>query len=69
LAAIVGSAALVDNHPAAFFAAINGLAWLPYFLWIAALSVALIRVRDMPTQKDAGDPFWTASSVILLRGH
>jgi hypothetical protein len=48
-AAIVGSAALVENDPAGLFASINAFAWLAYFLWIAALSIALIRGGDTPT--------------------
>ena len=44
-AAILGSAAFVENDPAGVFAAINGFAWLAYFLWIAALSIALIRAE------------------------
>jgi hypothetical protein len=43
MTAIVGSAALVENNPAGPFASINGFAWLAYFLWIAALSIAMIR--------------------------
>jgi hypothetical protein len=45
VAAISGSAAIVENSPTALFATIGGLAWLAYFLWIAALSIALIRTR------------------------
>jgi hypothetical protein len=45
-AAILGSAALVENNPTGLFATINGLAWLAYFLWIAAVSIELMRVRD-----------------------
>jgi len=41
--AIVGSAALVENNPAGLFASINRFAWLAYFLWIAALSMAMVR--------------------------
>jgi hypothetical protein len=51
LAAIVGSAALVENDPTGLFATINAFAWLGYFLWIAALSTFLIRARDIPTNK------------------
>jgi hypothetical protein len=46
-AAIVGSAALVENDPTGLFASINAFAWLAYFLWIAALSVELIRTGDV----------------------
>lgn len=48
-AAILGSAALVENTPTGLFATINGFAWLAYFLWLAVLSMELIRVRDIPT--------------------
>jgi hypothetical protein len=44
--AIVGCAAVVEGDPAGFFAAVNGIAWLLYFLWMAALSLALMRVRE-----------------------
>ena len=47
LAAIGGAAALVENNPAGLFATINALAWLAYFLWIFALSIALIRAHDL----------------------
>lgn len=47
-AAIIGSAAIVENDPTGFFASVNAFAWLAYFLWIAAVSTALIRVRDVP---------------------
>ncbi|RPI49272.1 MAG: DUF4386 family protein [Acidobacteria bacterium] len=43
MTAIVGSAALVENDPAGPFASINGFAWLAYFLWLAALSIAMVR--------------------------
>jgi hypothetical protein len=43
IAAIVGSAALVENDPSGRFATLNAVAWLAYFLWIAALSIALTR--------------------------
>jgi hypothetical protein len=48
VAAIAGSAAVVENDPVGLFAAINGFAWLAYFLWIAAVSIALIRGVDTP---------------------
>lgn len=48
--AISGSAALIENDPKGLFAAINGFAWLAYFLWIAALSIALIRTHDCSTE-------------------
>jgi hypothetical protein len=43
--AIVGSAALTESNPAGVFASINGFAWLAYFLWISAVSSAMIRIR------------------------
>jgi hypothetical protein len=48
--AILGSAAIVENDPAGPFAALNGLAWLAYFLWIAALAVSLVFAGDAPTK-------------------
>ena len=50
VAAILGSAAIVENDPAGLFAAMNGLAWLGYFLWIAALAVSLVFAGDAPTK-------------------
>lgn len=49
-AAILGSAAIVENDPAGVFATVNGLAWLAYFLWIAALAVSLVLARDLPPE-------------------
>lgn len=49
LGAVLASAALVENDPTGPFATINAFAWLAYFLWISALSIALIRLRDIPT--------------------
>jgi Domain of unknown function (DUF4386) len=49
-AAILGSAAIVENDPAGVFATVNGLAWLAYFLWIAALAVLLVLARDVPSK-------------------
>lgn len=43
LAAIGSLGALVENDPGGFFALLNGLAWIAFFLWILALSIALIR--------------------------
>ena len=50
LAAIAGSAALIENDPSGLFATINAFAWLAYFVWIAALSIALILARDIPAK-------------------
>jgi hypothetical protein len=49
-AAFLGSAAIVENDPAGFFATVNGLAWLAYFLWVAALAVLLVLGRDAPSK-------------------
>jgi len=49
-AAILGSAAIVENDPAGVFATVNGLAWLAYFLWMAALAVSLVLARDVPSK-------------------
>jgi hypothetical protein len=43
VAAISSTATLVENDPRGLFATINGLAWLAYFIWIAAGSVGLLR--------------------------
>lgn len=45
IAAIGGSAALVENDPGGLFANISSFAWLAYFLWIAAASIGLIRAK------------------------
>lgn len=47
-AAFLGSAAIVENDPAGAFTAVNGFAWLAYFLWIAALALLLVLARDAP---------------------
>lgn len=41
--AVGGSAALVENNPGGLFATISGFAWLAYFLWLAAVSMAMVR--------------------------
>jgi hypothetical protein len=56
VSAIVGSAAIVENDPRWLFSTINAFAWLAYFRWIAAPSLALIRARDMPRSQDAVGP-------------
>jgi hypothetical protein len=53
MTAIVGSAALVENNPSGLFATINGFAWLAYFLWLAAMSIAM--VRRAPDLQHAGE--------------
>ncbi|HEX6314055.1 MAG TPA: DUF4386 family protein [Gemmatimonadaceae bacterium] len=46
--AILGSAAILENDPAGLFAAVNGLAWLAYFVWIAAVAVSLAVAEGAP---------------------
>jgi hypothetical protein len=48
--AIAGTATLIENDPRGLFATVNGFAWLGFFLWIAALSIALIRARAIPVK-------------------
>lgn len=45
LTAISGSAAIVENNANGLFAMVSSVASMGYFLWIAAVSVALIRAR------------------------
>jgi hypothetical protein len=45
IAAICGSAALVESDPDGLFATISAVSWLAYFLWIAAASMGLILER------------------------
>lgn len=52
LAAVVGCAAIVETNPEGVFASINGLAWLANFLWIGAVAVAMLRIREAPTTTD-----------------
>lgn len=46
VSAVLGLMSLVEDAPRGLFATINGLAWFAYFLWIGALSIALIRIRE-----------------------
>lgn len=48
VAAIVGSAALVENDPGGLFATTSAFSWLAYFLWIVAASIGLIWERYNP---------------------
>jgi hypothetical protein len=50
-AAIISIGTLVENNPQGLFAVINGFAWLTYFLWIAVLSVELIRMPDIKSKQ------------------
>lgn len=43
IAAIGSIGALVESDPEGLLAGVSGLAWLLYFLWIAAVSIDLIR--------------------------
>jgi len=45
LAAISGSAAIIENQPNGLFATVSSVASMAYLLWIAAVSVELIRAR------------------------
>lgn len=56
VAAIVSIAALVENDPKGPLVTLNGLAWLAYFLWIAAVSVALLLVRPATAQSGRAHP-------------
>jgi hypothetical protein len=55
VAAIMGSAAIVENDPAGLFAAVNRLAWLAYFLWIAAVAVSLLFAGDAMKNTSASE--------------
>lgn len=48
-AAIISIGTLVENNPQGLFAAINGFAWLAYFLWIGVLSIELIKKAEAPS--------------------
>jgi hypothetical protein len=43
LAAIAGTATLIENDPDGVLATISGLAWFGFFLWILAVSVFFLR--------------------------
>ncbi|GAB4317418.1 MAG: hypothetical protein Kow00127_09150 [Bacteroidales bacterium] len=50
-AAIISVGTLIENNPQGLFATINGFAWLAYFLWIAALSIEIIRMPEIKLQQ------------------
>lgn len=50
-AAIISVGTFIENNPRGFLATINGFAWLAYFLWIAVLSIELIRMPDVETRE------------------
>lgn len=45
LAAVSGMAAMVENQPNGLFATVSSVASMAYLLWIAAVSIELIRAR------------------------
>lgn len=47
LAAIISITTLIENNPQGFFSTMNGLAWLTYFIWIAVLSIEMIRMPEL----------------------
>lgn len=49
--AIATTGALVENDPGGVFATLNAIAWLLYFLWIAAISTGLILAVENPEKK------------------
>jgi hypothetical protein len=49
-AAIISIGTLIENDPQGLFATINGFAWLAYFLWIAVLSIELIRMPEIKSK-------------------
>jgi hypothetical protein len=53
--AVISTGAIVENDPQGVFASVNGLAWLAYFLWIAAASVALL-LQGRPPERAAKPP-------------
>ncbi len=46
-AAIMSTGTLVENNPQGLFATMNGFAWLAYFIWIAILSIELVRMPEI----------------------
>lgn len=49
-AAIISIGTLIENNPQGLFATMNGFAWLAYFLWIAILSIELIRRPEITSK-------------------
>jgi len=49
-AAIISIGTLIENNPQGLFATTNGFAWLAYFLWIAVLSIELIRMHEIKSK-------------------
>ena len=46
-AAFISIGTLIENDPQGLFATINGFVWLIYFLWIAVLSIEMIRMPEI----------------------
>lgn len=63
-AMIASPATLLENDPHGAFATLNGLAWVAYFLWIAALSISLIRATM--TTKPAADATWAPTTPRVV---
>jgi hypothetical protein len=55
-ASILGSAAIVEKDPGGLFATVNGLAWIAYFLWIAAVALSLAVAGGSPPNTSAERP-------------
>ena len=49
-AAIISIGTLIENNPQGLFATTNGFTWLAYFLWIAVLSIELIRMPEIKSK-------------------
>jgi len=47
LAAFISIGTLIKNDPQGLFATMNGFVWLAYFLWIAVLSIEMIRMPEI----------------------
>lgn len=46
-AAFISIGTLIENNPQGLFATLNGFVWLTYFLWIAVLSIEMIRMQEI----------------------
>jgi hypothetical protein len=47
IAAFISIGTLIENDPQGLFATMNGFVWLTYFLWIAVLSIEMIRMPEI----------------------
>lgn len=50
-AAIISLTTFIENNPQGLFATVNGIAWLLYFIWIAILSVEMVRKSEIKLQQ------------------